>query len=131
MRGAGAVAGGDGPLVVEHDVVLVAQRHHRLDADRRAVDHLGALAADPVVGHLRVHVHRRADAVPDVVLDDAVLPAASRARLGEAVLDGRAHGIQALAHPQRGDAGPQRGLGVVDELEVLGAGGLGAADDDG
>ena len=91
---------------------------------------LRALAGDPVVGHLRVHVHRGADAVADVVLDDAVLPAAAPPLVGEAVLDGRAHGIQALAHPQGGDAGPQRGLGVLDELEVLRPGGLGPADDD-
>ena len=62
--------------------------------------------------------------MPDVVLDDAVLAAAATAALGEAVLDGRAHGIQALADAQRGDAGPQRGLGVLDERHVVGSAGL-------
>ena len=76
-------------------------------------------------------VHLGADAVADVLLDDPVVVAVPLARRDDAVLDRRAHGIQATRPTrERGDAGPHGVLGGVDEGEVLGAAGVAAADDD-
>jgi hypothetical protein len=68
--------------------------------------------------------------VPHVVLHDAVPPSVPAARLGDAVLDGRAHGIQRPADGQSRDPHPHGVLGGVDERQVLRPRAIPAPDDD-
>ncbi|GMA88050.1 hypothetical protein GCM10025868_33000 [Angustibacter aerolatus] len=122
VRRAGAVDRDDGPPVVQHAGVGVAPGEHGLDGDGEARLHPHALVAHAVVRHLRVLVHLGADAVTDVVLDDAVRRAVGG---GDAVLDRGPDVEQPTADAERGDALPhgvlgdpqQRGVGRVGRVE--------------
>ena len=72
-----------------------------------------------------------ADAVADVLVDDAVGATVALGGGLDARLDGVADGIEPAADLHRRDAGVEARLGRGDEREVLGATGLAAADDGG
>ena len=73
VRGVRAVGRGDGPLVVADEGLDRAGDHHRLDRHDEAGLDRRALAVDAVVEDRRLLVHGAADAVADVVGEDAVL----------------------------------------------------------
>src|SRR3954465_13212721 len=77
------VVGLDGPVVVEHVGLRGPGHHHRLAGQRHSLDQPGPLPGPAVVRHGRGLVHRRADAVAGVVLDDAVAAPAA-----DVLLDG-------------------------------------------
>src|SRR5690606_11644962 len=88
---------------------------HRLDGQGEPLDELGALAGPAEVRDVGRLVHGRADAVPDVVLDDAV----RRARGAHVLLDRVRDVGDPAAQPGGGDAGPQRGLGDLEQRRDL------------
>ncbi len=100
--GARAVRGDDGPVVVEHAGAALAADEHRLDRDAQTRPQPRAPVPGAVVEHLGRLVHRAADAVPDVLLDDAVpLAAVAAGREGRVddVLDGLAHRAEPTTRP--------------------------------
>ena len=112
----GAVAGHDRPVVVEHVHAGVAEDHHRLHGQRHAGHQARPLARPAVVGHRRLHVHARADAVPDVLLDDAVLVA----RGPHERLDRVADVGESVAGACSPKTGPEGLLGHARELPDIG-----------
>src|SRR6185312_13923600 len=98
----------DGPAVFAHEGLDASERHHGFDCDDQAGLHRWAPVSHPIVEHRRLLVHRAADAVAHVVLEDAV-----RALSLDVLLD-RAADLAEVAGPrQRGDAVPERLLGDI------------------
>ncbi len=115
MGGPRAVRGHHRPVVVEQVGLVAAEGDHRLDRERHALDQAGAAASAADVGYVGRLVHRRADAVAGVVLEDAV----AALLLAQPPLDRRGDVADPAAEPGRGDAGPQGGLGVGDQRDQV------------
>src|SRR5204863_9962623 len=102
-------SGPHGPPVVQGPGLGPADIDHRLDGDAEALLYLEPSLGRPVVRHLRVLVHRPADAVADVIPDDR-----EALRL-DPLLDGRADVAEALAHVRRADSAAEGLVGDADE----------------
>ena len=108
-------SGDHGPAVVELPGARLAEGDHRLHRQRQARHQPRPAAGAAVVEHVRVLVHLGADAVPAVVVDDPV-----PVRVGpDRALDRGADVGQPAAGDGRGQPGPQRPLGDLDELQQL------------
>ncbi len=119
MRRPAAVGGDDRPLVLEHPSVGRAQRDHRLDCQREALDQPLTTAGTAVVQQVRGLVHGRADAVATVVVDDPV-GAVGTAVAADLPLDSVADVGEPAAELRRRQPRPQRGLAHAGELQRLG-----------
>ncbi len=88
-----------------------APDEHRLDGHAQTGPDLGSTVARAVVEHVGRLVHRRADPVADVLLDDAVPGTgvqAGRLCLVDEVLDRLADDAEPVARGERRDPGPER-----------------------
>src|SRR4051794_29785105 len=126
VGGTGAVAGDDGPAVVELLGLVGAQGEHGLDGDGHAGLQAGALAGLAEVGQEGLHVHLGADAVAAVVGDDAVLDPIGLVGAHDGALDGEGDVGQPGADDGGLDAGEHGGASGLGEFAV----GIGAGPDE-
>jgi len=116
VRGLPTVLGDHGPAVVQLEHLRRPERGHGLDRqhDADVQDHPAARAARSHVRDVRRLVHRAADPVAGVVLEQPVPEWAYD------LLNGGAHVREPAAGLDRRDPGPQRPLGRGRQLEQLG-----------
>ena len=126
MGGLAAVAGDHRPLVLGEVGLLAAEGHHRLHGQRQTLDQLGAAAGSADVRDVRRLVHLGADAVADVVLEDAVVALAA-----DVALDRVGDVGEPAAEARGGDAGPQRVLGDLQQAAYVVGDGVRTAHRDG
>ena len=139
LGGVGAVPGDDGPAVVELARGRAAGGEHGLDGQHHAGAQAGAAPFDGVVEDVGGHVHARADAVADVLLEDPQLVALPLGHVRNNGLDGVADRVEAqlasapLPRRSTGDGGdglPQ-GLSGGGVHEPVGLAQVVTADDGG
>src|SRR5665647_2279559 len=118
VRSARRVDGDHRPVVLEQLGHPRTSGEHRLDRDAQPGPQPRALLARAVVEDLGRLVHRGTDAVPHVLLHDAVRRAGRCHHFLHRVTDS----AETVAPCQGGDAGPQCPLGHVHQCQVLGVG---------